>query len=80
MKNFGPMFRNARLRYSANNNGIKAFEVAERLGVSGSYLSEIEHGKRQPSLDMLSKFCELYGELLPVEQMFDKERKAKNGT
>lgn len=35
-------------------------DVAENLGISKSYLSEIEGGKKQPSLDILERYSELF--------------------
>lgn len=35
-------------------------QLASELGVSNSYLSEIECGKKQPSLDILGKYSEFF--------------------
>ena len=35
--------------------GYKAVEMSKELGISTSYLSEIENGKKQPSLEHLKK-------------------------
>jgi transcriptional regulator with XRE-family HTH domain len=35
---------------------MKQTEVAEKLGVSKSYLSEIEKGRKRPTLDLLEKY------------------------
>jgi transcriptional regulator with XRE-family HTH domain len=32
------------------------FELAAKLGISGSYLSEIENGRKGPSLDLLRRY------------------------
>lgn len=40
--------------------GYKAIDMSEKLGISASYLSEIENGKKQPSLEHLKKYAELF--------------------
>lgn len=35
---------------------LKQFELAERLGVSKSHISEIEKGTKTPSLDLINKY------------------------
>lgn len=35
---------------------MKQNELAERLGVSNSHLSEIEAGKKQPTLDLINRY------------------------
>lgn len=35
---------------------LKQFELAERLGVSKSHVSEIERGSKTPSLDLIEKY------------------------
>lgn len=42
-------------------------EVAERLGISKSYLSEIESGKKIINTDLLQKFADLYE--MPVSSL-----------
>ena len=34
-------------------------EMAEDLGISRSYLSEIEHGHKQPSLELIGRFADV---------------------
>lgn len=36
-------------------------EVAEKLGVSRSYYTELELGRKQPSLDLLRRFVDMFG-------------------
>ena len=40
--------------------GISAIEMSYKLGISASYLSEIENGKKQPSLELLQKYADIY--------------------
>lgn len=35
-------------------------DIAERIGISTSYLSLIEHGKKEPSREVLIKLADMY--------------------
>ena len=41
--------------------GYSAKEMSELLGISSSYLSEIENGKKKVSMDLLGRYSELLG-------------------
>lgn len=41
--------------------GYKAIEMSKKLGISNSYLSEIENNKKQPSLELLEKYSNVFG-------------------
>lgn len=41
--------------------GYSAKEMSELLGISSSYLSEIENGKKKISMDLLDRYSELFG-------------------
>ena len=41
--------------------GYKAGEVSDKLEISNSYLSEIENNKKQPSLELLKKYSDIFG-------------------
>lgn len=41
--------------------GYSAKEMSELLGISSSYLSEIENGKKKVSMDLLERYSELLG-------------------
>lgn len=41
--------------------GYSAKEMSELLGISSSYLSEIENGKKKVSMDLLGRYSELFG-------------------
>ncbi|WP_138226515.1 helix-turn-helix domain-containing protein [Paenibacillus algicola] len=41
--------------------GYNATEMSLKLGISKSYLSEIENNKKQPSLEILQKYSDIYG-------------------
>ncbi|MBT5380832.1 MAG: helix-turn-helix transcriptional regulator [Opitutae bacterium] len=40
---------------------MKAIELAEKLEISPSYLSEIENHKKAPSLKLLKKYADIFG-------------------
>lgn len=50
--------------------GYTLQEVAEAIGRSVSYLSEIENGKKNPSDELLRKIAELYK--IPEQVLFEK--------
>ena len=52
----GDVLKRTRIIY-----GYKASEMSSELGISASYLSEIENNKKQPSLDLLQKYADIYG-------------------
>lgn len=41
--------------------GYSAKEMSDRLGISSSYLSEIERGKKPPTLDLLNNYSAVLG-------------------
>lgn len=41
--------------------GYKASELHPMLGISSSYLSEIENNKKQPSLELLRNYSDIFG-------------------
>lgn len=40
--------------------GYKAVEMSEKLGISNSYLSEIENNKKKPSLELLEIYSSVF--------------------
>ena len=40
---------------------MKQQELAERLGLSKSYVSELESGKKVPSMEVIQKYSETFG-------------------
>ena len=61
---------------------FKSSELAEILGISPSYLSEIESGKKEPTLALIRKYADVFkttpASLLFFSEGLDKERKGKN--
>lgn len=41
--------------------GYSAQELSECLGISKSYLSEIENGKKKASVELLQRYADLFG-------------------
>jgi transcriptional regulator with XRE-family HTH domain len=65
---------NEALRLMRAYHNMKQNELALRLEVSQSYLSEIESSKKQPTVDLLQKYSEIFA--IPVSSiMFFTEQK-----
>ena len=73
--NIGELLKKLRLIYS-----FKAVEVCSKLNISPSYLSEIEHNKRVPSLELLEEFAKLFdiklSTLILISEEYAEMRKA----
>ncbi|MCE6032002.1 MULTISPECIES: helix-turn-helix domain-containing protein [Lactobacillaceae] len=54
MENIGAILKQLRTIY-----GDTAKDFSQRLLISPSYLSEIENGKKQPSLEILEKYAHI---------------------
>jgi DNA-binding XRE family transcriptional regulator len=56
-------------------------KLAERLGISNSYLCEIEKGEKQPSLELLSKYAAVFKMPVSSIMLFSEkiEEKRKPG-
>lgn len=52
---------NERLKELRVERGLKLKEVAERLNVTIRSISRYEDGTREPSVELIIKFCKLYG-------------------
>ncbi|MFN3819522.1 helix-turn-helix domain-containing protein [Blastomonas sp.] len=53
-------------------------QMAERLQISPSYLSELEKGKKVPSLDLLEKYALLIG--IPVSSLMFLAEELETGS
>ena len=49
------------LKRIRNIYGFKAKDMCIKLGISASYLSEIENGKKKPSYELLTKYADAFG-------------------
>lgn len=52
------------------DRGIKQKFIAEQLGISPNYYSQIENGHRQPQIDHLLKLRQIYG--VTLDEIFFK--------
>jgi transcriptional regulator with XRE-family HTH domain len=69
------MLREA-LRLIRTFHDLKQSELADKLGISKSYLSEIESGGKEPTLALVKKYSEIFD--LPVSSiMFFSENIGK---
>lgn len=41
-------------------NGYKSAELAQLLNLSQSYVSELENGKKQPTMDVLDRYAKVF--------------------
>ena len=75
----GDILKRMRLIY-----GFKASEMSKTIGISPSYLSEIESGKKQPSLDHLQKYANCFGiklsSLILLSESYEEAEKEGKGT
>ena len=51
---------NRALKLLRTYHQLKQIELAKRLGVSNSYLSEIETGLKTPGIELLEKYAEVF--------------------
>ena len=57
---------------------MKSIELSGKLGISPSYLSEIEHGKKEPTLVLIKKYSEVFN-IPPSSILFFEEQIGKKG-
>lgn len=67
-KGLGTVLRLLRI---ANNLSVE--ELAQRLEVSSAYIGEIEANNKKPSLDLISKYSEVFGVNKSTIMYFDGE-------
>ena len=51
---------NEALRLIRSFHDMNQTDLAERLGISNSYLSELESGKKTPTLEVIEKYAEVF--------------------
>ena len=56
------------LKESRKFKGWKQIEMAEKVGISQTYLSQIETGAKKPSTTLIEKFCKVLG--VPIQMIF----------
>lgn len=69
---------NRALRLLRTYHQLTQVELAKLLGISNSYLSEIESGDKTPQLDLLEKYSEIFkmptSSILLFSESMDTER------
>lgn len=50
--------------------GISQYKLAKILGIAQSYVSELERGRKKPSIEMFFRICEV----LDLEVIIEKRR------
>lgn len=69
---------NEALRLFRIFHDLKLYELADTLGISSSYLSEIEKGKKNPSLKLIKKYAEVFNttpsSILSFSEKLDKDQ------
>lgn len=75
----GDVLKRTRIIY-----GYNAREMSLELGISASYLSEIENNKKQPSLELLQKYADIYdirlSSLILLSENMEEAEKNGKGT
>ena len=51
----------------------KSSELAEKLNISQSYLSEVENNKKKPTLDLLERYGEVFNIKVSTLMFFSEE-------
>lgn len=59
-----------RLGELRKERGMTQCELASLAGVQQNTISQLESGKRNPSVNMLKKFAEIFG--CTIDELFDK--------
>jgi transcriptional regulator with XRE-family HTH domain len=71
---------NEALRLVRVFHDLSQSDLSRELGVSNSYLSELEAGKKQPTLDMLGKYSERFEIPVSALLLFSEELNAPKPT
>lgn len=53
---------------------LKQHEFAEKVGISQTYISQIENNKKIPSMDVLQHMCKVFNVPLPIMFWFSISR------
>lgn len=59
-------------------NDLKAKDLANQLGISPNYLSEIEKGKKKPSLEVINKYGNTFNVKPSAILFFSEELENEN--
>lgn len=69
---------NEALRLIRVFHDMKSVELAKELNISVSYLSEIETGKKKPSIELITKYSSIF-HIKPSAILFFSEEIEKDG-
>lgn len=73
----GSLMLGEALRLIRVYHDLKQVQVAERLGISTSYLSEIEKSRKMPTLDIIQRYSNVFG--IPVSSIMFFAEKVEGG-
>lgn len=65
---------NETLKMLRTINGVTGKELSTELGISASYLSEIENGKKAPPFDLLERYAKYFKVKLSTLVLFAEEQ------
>lgn len=71
---------NRALKLLRTYHQFKQIELAKRLGISNSYLSEIETGLKTPGIDLLEKYADLFKMPVSSIMLFSEKMSEKKTT
>jgi len=57
--NIGAALKEIRLKKFPKEK-VKQYEIAERIGITQTYLSQIESGTKVPAYEVVEKICKVY--------------------
>jgi XRE family transcriptional regulator, regulator of sulfur utilization len=63
------------LKLLRKSRNLKQNELCKEIGISTTYMSQVEKGTREPSLQLLRKFSDFYEAPLPVLLWFSLSEK-----
>jgi transcriptional regulator with XRE-family HTH domain len=72
-----PNYFGATLRKTRERAGISLRRIAEATGISPTYLSDVEHGRRMPSREIIGKLAEAME--LPVGELLKSDPRESLG-
>ncbi len=71
---------NRALRLAREFHRMKQVELAKRLNISTSYLSEIESGKKPPTIELLDGYADVFGVPASTFMLFQEQMNAVDDT
>ena len=74
------MMINRALRLAREFHRMKQVELAKRLNISTSYLSEIEAGKKPPTIELLDGYADVFGVPASTFMLFQEQMNGRDDT